>query len=91
MQQVEDKCFASFDEVPTHALTLTIPALLSARSIFCTVPGDLKREAVRRSLGDAIGPDCPATILRRHRRCALYLDAESARDADLTGFRAIQR
>ena len=88
-QQVEDKCFASFDEVPTHALTLTIPALLSARSIFCTVPGAIKREAVLHTLNDPIGPDCPATILRRHPRCALYLDPESARDADLTLYRAI--
>lgn len=88
-QQVEDKCFVRFEEVPTHALTLTIPALLSARSIFCTVPGSIKREAVRRTLNGPITPSCPASILRRHPRCTLYLDPESARDTDVTSYRAI--
>jgi glucosamine-6-phosphate deaminase len=33
-QQVNDGCFTSFGQVPTHALTLTIPALLNGRIIF---------------------------------------------------------
>ena len=79
-QQVDDRCFATIDQVPTHALTMTIPALLSARAIFCTVPGPSKREAVRRTLLDPIHPACPASILRRHPRCAIFLDRESAAD-----------
>lgn len=31
MQQVHDGCFASLDQVPTHALTLTIPTLIPGR------------------------------------------------------------
>ena len=38
-QQVNDGCFASLNDVPTHALTLTIPALLRGTRLFCCVPG----------------------------------------------------
>jgi glucosamine-6-phosphate deaminase len=77
-QQVDDRCFASIDEVPTQALTITIPALLAAQAIFCTVPGLSKRDAVRRALLGPIDPMCPASSLRGHRDCAFYLDSDSA-------------
>lgn len=77
-QQVDDKCFLSIDEVPKRALTITIPGLLACQAIFCTVPGALKKEAVRRTLMETINPMCPATVLRTHLRCRLYLDPESA-------------
>ena len=37
-QQVNDGCFAHVDEVPTHALTLTVPTLVRAPWLFCIVP-----------------------------------------------------
>lgn len=77
-QQVNDGCFPSLAEVPTHALTLTIPALLSARTLVCTVPGPRKAAAVRATLLGPISTDCPASILRRHPAASLYLDAASA-------------
>ena len=77
-QQVNDGCFASIDAVPRQAITLTIPALLSGRRLICTVPGLTKREAVRRTLNDSISTSCPATILRNHAGCTLFLDRESA-------------
>jgi len=77
-QQVDDRCFAALSLVPTRALTITVPRLLAGRTIFCTVPGELKKEAVRRALLDPIDPMCPASALRRHPRCALYLDSDSA-------------
>ncbi|HLY40110.1 MAG TPA: glucosamine-6-phosphate deaminase [Terracidiphilus sp.] len=85
-QQVDDKCFASIEEVPTHAITATIPALLAARSIFCTVPGSQKNQAIRNTLDGPITPMCPATALRRHPRCRLYLDADSAAGVSLEDY-----
>src|SRR5690606_19361241 len=38
-QQVNDGCFETLAEVPTHALTLTIPTLLGGDMMVCTVPG----------------------------------------------------
>lgn len=82
-QQVDDGCFAALGDVPTHALTMTMPALLAGHAVFCTVPGAAKKEAVRRAILGPIDPMCPASALRRHPRCTLYLDRDSV--ADLPG------
>jgi glucosamine-6-phosphate deaminase len=79
-QQVDYRCFDRFDDVPTHALTLTIPRLLAADRIFCCVPGALKQTAVRRTLQDPISGLVPATALRTHSNWSLYLDEDSAAD-----------
>lgn len=79
-QQVDDECFASFDDVPEQAITLTVPRLMRAGRLFCVVPGRLKQDAVRETLYGPISTDCPASILRRHLDCSLYLDAESDPD-----------
>lgn len=76
-QQVNDGCFATFADVPTHAVTLTIPMLMSGKHLFCCVPGKNKRVAVRRTLNGAISTECPATILRQHSDCTLYVDVDS--------------
>jgi glucosamine-6-phosphate deaminase len=77
-QQVDDRCFERFEDVPTHAITLTIPRLLAADRIFCCVPGALKKVAVRRTLEDPINDMVPATALRTHSNWSLYLDEDSA-------------
>lgn len=76
-QQVNDGCFPAVDAVPTHALTLTIPTMMAGKRLFCMVPGPTKREAVTRTLHDEISTACPATILRTHSNCTLYVDADS--------------
>lgn len=77
-QQVDDECFSRLDEVPAQAITLSIPVLLSARRLFCCVPGKLKAEAVRSLVQEPVSGRIPATALRLHPRCTVYLDAESA-------------
>ena len=77
-QQVNDGCFPSLDEVPTHALSLTIPALLSGRFIYCMVPGKNKAKAILDTINGPVSTVCPASVLRRHFRAQLYLDADSA-------------
>ncbi|HTN61417.1 MAG TPA: 6-phosphogluconolactonase [Devosia sp.] len=80
-QQVDDDCFARFEDVPERAITLTIPRLLRADRLFCVVPGAVKREAVRQTLYGPLTTACPASALRQHGNCTLYLDAESDPDA----------
>ena len=77
-QQVLDKCFASINEVPRRAVTLTVPRLLNAERLFCVAPGPSKREAIRRMITGPISPACPATALKLHPDCRLYLDRASA-------------
>lgn len=76
--QVNDGCFATLEEVPVYAITLTMPVLTAIPHIFCTVPGAQKANAVRRALCGGVGTDCPASILQRHGDTTIYLDAESA-------------
>ncbi len=83
-QQVNDGCFAAFDDVPEFALSLTIPALLSAELMVCSVPGPTKAAAVNKTLHDEISVSCPATIMRKHDNAYLFVDeaafAEAAQD-----------
>jgi glucosamine-6-phosphate deaminase len=81
-QQVRDGCFKSLLGVPRKAITLTIPAILSAKFIYCMVPGPTKAEAVKRTLQEPISTSCPASILRTHDSAILFLDKDSAK---LTG------
>ncbi|NLV73382.1 MAG: glucosamine-6-phosphate deaminase [Chloroflexi bacterium] len=81
-QQVGEGHFASLDAVPKQALTLTVPALLSARMVLAIVPEARKAEIVRRTLTEPISPACPATILRRQAHAHLFLDAASASRSD---------
>lgn len=83
-QQVNDSCFSSLDQVPKAALTLTLSALLGARHLSCVVPGERKAPAVRETLRGPITEACPASILRRHPRATLYLDAAAASLLDST-------
>lgn len=77
-QQVNDGCFSRIQDVPTHALTLTIPALMSAKYIFCIVPDKTKAKAVERTITGKIDEACPASILRTHENAVLYIDRNSA-------------
>ena len=77
MQQVNDGCFTTIDEVPTSAITLTIPTIMSADYIYCMVPTKNKSQAVYNCLKGTIQPRYPASILRSHQRATLYLDNEA--------------
>jgi glucosamine-6-phosphate deaminase len=77
-QQVNDGCFANLSEVPTHALTLTIPALMAANAVYCMVPGEKKANAVFSTLNKPVTELYPASILRKHKSAILFLDSDSS-------------
>lgn len=79
MQQVNDGCFERVDQVPTHALSVTIPGLIQAKAMFCSVPAATKAEAVFHMLRQKISTACPASILRRHACARLYVDADAGK------------
>lgn len=77
-QQVNDGCFQTIEDVPSHAYTLTIPALLNGNYLYCVVPGKSKQQAVFQTLNHPeISTEWPSTILRNHDRCNFYFDIES--------------
>ena len=77
-QQVNDGCFPSFDEVPTHAITLTLKVFANATKVSGVVPASTKAQAVAATLNGPISTECPATLLRRHSDARLYLEPDSA-------------
>ncbi len=77
-QQVNDGCFKTIDEVPTHALTLTCPTLFGGKNLFCVVPAATKADAINAMLKNEISTACPASILRKHDAAVLYCDKDSA-------------
>jgi glucosamine-6-phosphate deaminase len=78
LQQVGEGHYASLDEVPTHALTMTIPALCAAKTMICIVPETRKAQAVRDTLLGPVSTACPASILRQMPHATLYLDVDAA-------------
>jgi len=77
-QQVAEGHFASMDDVPTHAITVTIPALVRARRVLAIVPESRKAVPVRDALRGPVSTACPASYLRRPPQATLYLDVDSA-------------
>jgi glucosamine-6-phosphate deaminase len=77
-QQVNDGCFQKLEDVPTHATTLTIPALMRGKKMFCMVPTERKDIAVKLTVEGSINESCPASVLRQHPDATLFLDRDSA-------------
>jgi glucosamine-6-phosphate deaminase len=80
-QQVDpdDKyCFVSLDKVPTHAITLTVPALLKATFAYAIAPGKNKADAIYHTVRTEVQEHYPSTILREHEHTIVFIDKDSA-------------
>jgi glucosamine-6-phosphate deaminase len=67
-----------FDAVPKQAISMSIRQILKSRAIICTVPDQRKATAVKACLEGPISPLAPASILREHAACTVYLDPPAA-------------
>lgn len=77
-QQVGEGHFASLDETPRHALTLTVHALLGPATVLVLTPEARKAAAVKAALEGPVTPTCPASILQTQSQAHLYLDLDSS-------------
>lgn len=77
-QQVNDGCFTTIEEVPTLALTITMPALFKSLYAYAIVPGKFKANAIYHTLNSEISELYPSTILRKHDHAVLFIDEDSA-------------
>ncbi len=78
-QQVNEGWFASLDEVPAQAITMTVPQIMKCRTIVTIVPGARKGDAIYKTLSaKAVTNQVPATILKTHPDWCLFLDQDSA-------------
>jgi glucosamine-6-phosphate deaminase len=77
-QQVGEGWFASFEEVPGRAISMSVRQILAAREIIAIVPDSRKAGAVKAALEGDVTPMVPASILREHPSVTLFLDRASA-------------
>lgn len=77
-QQVGEGWFASVEDVPSQALSMSVRQILKSAAIVCVVPDARKAAAVRGALEGPITPDVPASILRQHPNVTVFLDREAA-------------
>lgn len=77
-QQVGEGWFASTEEVPAQAISMTAWQIMQCRHIISAVPHKVKAKAVADTLSHDTTPEIPATLLKTHPNFDLFLDAESA-------------
>lgn len=77
-QQLGEGWFNSLSEVPQKAISMSVKQIMLSKSIVCSVPDLRKAEAVKNTLKQEVSPVFPASILRNHPDCELYLDIDSA-------------
>ena len=82
-QQMGEGWFATLDDVPTQAISMTVYQMMQSRVVLSIVPGLRKAEAIKKTLeAEEVTNLVPATKLREHANWMLFLDANSASMVD---------
>ncbi len=76
-RQANSRFFASIDEVPTHALTMGLRTIMSAKKVLLVANGKKKAEIVEKAMFGPVTPDVPASVLQLHPDCTIvYTDSD---------------
>lgn len=65
-RQANARFFASIDEVPTHALTMGLRAIMGAKKVLLIANGEQKAEIVEKAFYGPVTPEVPASVLQLH-------------------------
>jgi glucosamine-6-phosphate deaminase len=77
-QQVGEGWFASMEDVPTQAISMSLRQILKSKEIIAVVPDARKAVAVKACVEGSVSPMAPASVLQTHPNTTLYLDDDSA-------------
>jgi glucosamine-6-phosphate deaminase len=77
-QQLGEGWFATIDDVPLQAVSMSVRQIMASSLVVLAVPDQRKAEAVRNTIESPVSPAVPASILRRHPACHLFLDPNSS-------------
>ncbi|SHI46204.1 glucosamine-6-phosphate deaminase [Pseudozobellia thermophila] len=77
-QQLGEGWFASLEEVPKQAISMSVKQILKSKTIIASVPDERKALAVKKTVESEVVPEVPATALKLHPQTWLYLDKASA-------------
>lgn len=78
-QQMGEGWFATIDDVPKQAVSMTVKQIMSCENIISCVPHSVKAEAVFNTITNDTTNMIPATILKTHKNMTLYVDKNSAK------------
>ncbi len=78
-QQFGEGWFATLEDVPRKAISMSIRQIMAAARLICSVPDARKAKAVKAALEGPVTPQVPASILQQQERATVYLDPDSAR------------
>ena len=79
-QQVAEGWFATVDDVPRQAVSMSPWQIMQCKEIISAVPHGEKAWAVARTLENELTNRVPATLLKTHERFQLFVDAASYAD-----------
>lgn len=77
-QQMNEGWFASLEDVPQQAISMSVKQIMKSKHIVCSVPDERKAEAVKNTLEQEISNEYPASILQSHPSCQFFFDKNSA-------------
>ena len=77
-QQFGEGWFATLDDVPNRAISMTVQRIMSSGVVILTVLDERKAEALREVLEGPVSNLWPASILQQHPNCHLFLDVPAA-------------
>jgi glucosamine-6-phosphate deaminase len=77
-QQVREGWFPTVNDVPEHAISMSVNQIMQSKKIISAVPHAVKAQAIKQTLENDITPEIPATILKSHDDWTLVLERDSA-------------
>ena len=77
-QQMGEGWFATIDDVPQQAISMSIRQIMKSRAIIASVPDARKAKAVKANVEGEVSPMLPSSIMRNHDAAYIFLDADSA-------------
>ena len=80
-QQMGEGWFATVDDVPAQAVSMTPYQIMQCEKIVSCVPHKVKAEAIKNTLtATEVTNEIPATLLKTHKDFVLYVDKNSISD-----------
>ena len=81
-QQVGEGWFATVDDVPKQAVSMTCYQIMQCKKIISCVPFGVKADAIQKTLENDLTNEIPATLLKNHSDWMLFVDADSYAKVD---------
>ncbi|MBE6183394.1 glucosamine-6-phosphate deaminase [Heyndrickxia ginsengihumi] len=77
-REANRRFFEREEDVPTHAISMGIHSIMSAKKIVLLAFGEEKAEAVQQMINGHVDEQCPATVLQTHENVIVITDTLAA-------------